>query len=306
MGQNTAGTTRKERRFDWGSAQPRLVGTCPLWRVLSHQEGAGRPGFSFLVGRLIMDGRDLQAGCVKTLQRLPVWIIEHVWAHNIMDVREGWFVLDISLNNLWAIIKTTINSRRWSQTESSSDCCCVSFDQTKQEVQWSYIQNWSFERSGDRTVVMQTCSLCVLSAVDSSSWPDVDSQPLSLEDSWRLRVTAAHVFAIMKSRDVQNFGKVLGFLETTHKLLPRLVPAIKHMKILFGLKTMVRVKPADICCKHVFCLCFYLELKVFWGIVVFSCRSSCGCWRNTKEWLKLWPKYCGSSHTNSLSTKISV
>ncbi|XP_036068426.1 uncharacterized protein LOC112152613 isoform X2 [Oryzias melastigma] len=111
-----------------------------------------------------MDGRDPQAGCVKTLQRLPVWIIEHVWAHKIMDVRE---------------------------------------------------------------------------AVDSSSWPDVDSQPLSLEDSWRLRVTAAHVFAIMKSRDVQNFGKVLGFLETTHKLLPRLVPAIKHMKILFGLKTMI-------------------------------------------------------------------
>ncbi|KAF6723733.1 TERF1-interacting nuclear factor 2 [Oryzias melastigma] len=79
----------------------------------------------------------------------------------------------------------------------------------------------------------------VREAVDSSSWPDVDSQPLSLEDSWRLRVTAAHVFAIMKSRDVQNFGKVLGFLETTHKLLPRLVPAIKHMKILFGLKTMI-------------------------------------------------------------------
>lgn len=78
------------------------------------------------------------------------------------------------------------------------------------------------------------------SVVDSSSWPDVDSQPQSLEDSWRLRVTAAQVYSIMKSRDMQNFEKVLGFLETTHKLLPRLVPAIKHMKIMFGLKTMVR------------------------------------------------------------------
>ncbi|XP_011474926.1 uncharacterized protein LOC101156085 isoform X2 [Oryzias latipes] len=115
---------------------------------------------------MMMDGRDLQqqVGCLMKLKKLPVWIIEHVWAHKIMDIRE---------------------------------------------------------------------------VVDSSSWPDVDSQPQSLEDSWRLRVTAAQVYSIMKSRDMQNFEKVLGFLETTHKLLPRLVPAIKHMKIVFGLKTMV-------------------------------------------------------------------
>uniref|UniRef100_A0A3Q3CWR7 TERF1-interacting nuclear factor 2 N-terminal domain-containing protein n=1 Tax=Haplochromis burtoni TaxID=8153 RepID=A0A3Q3CWR7_HAPBU len=41
------------------------------------------------------------------------------------------------------------------------------------------------------------------------------------------------------SRDLEHFERVIGFLETTYRLLPRLVPAIKHMKIMFGLKTMV-------------------------------------------------------------------
>ncbi|XP_031593833.1 uncharacterized protein LOC116318825 [Oreochromis aureus] len=75
--------------------------------------------------------------------------------------------------------------------------------------------------------------------LDPSSWPDVDSQPLSLEDSWRLRVVSAQVYSIVKSRDLEHFERVMGFLETMYRLLPRLVPAIKHMKIMFGIKTMV-------------------------------------------------------------------
>ncbi|CAK6975143.1 uncharacterized protein LOC122985706 [Scomber scombrus] len=97
-------------------------------------------------------------------QRLPLWIIEHLWAHKMMDMQE---------------------------------------------------------------------------VVDASHWPEVDSQPLSLEDSWRLRVVSAQVYSIMKNRDVEHFEKVMGFLEATYRLLPRLVAAIKHMKITFGLKTMV-------------------------------------------------------------------
>uniref|UniRef100_A0A8P4KJ78 TERF1-interacting nuclear factor 2 N-terminal domain-containing protein n=1 Tax=Dicentrarchus labrax TaxID=13489 RepID=A0A8P4KJ78_DICLA len=76
-------------------------------------------------------------------------------------------------------------------------------------------------------------------AVDPSSWPEVDSQPLSLEDSWRLRVASAQVYSILRSRDVQHFERVMGFLEATYRLLPRLVAPIKHMKIIFGLKTLV-------------------------------------------------------------------
>ncbi|XP_076588626.1 uncharacterized protein LOC143321840 [Chaetodon auriga] len=75
-------------------------------------------------------------------------------------------------------------------------------------------------------------------AVDPSSWPEVDSQPLSLEDSWRLRVASAQVFSIVKNRHMEHFARVMGFSEATYRLLPRLVAPIKHMKIMFGLKTM--------------------------------------------------------------------
>lgn len=67
----------------------------------------------------------------------------------------------------------------------------------------------------------------------------MDLEPLSLEDSWRLRVVSAKVYSIVRNRDVERFENVLNFLEETYRLLPRLVTPIKHMKIVFGLKTMV-------------------------------------------------------------------
>uniref|UniRef100_A0A3Q1IZQ8 TERF1-interacting nuclear factor 2 N-terminal domain-containing protein n=1 Tax=Anabas testudineus TaxID=64144 RepID=A0A3Q1IZQ8_ANATE len=70
----------------------------------------------------------------------------------------------------------------------------------------------------------------------------MDSQPLSLEDTWRLRVTSAQVYSIVKNRDVENFERVMGFLEATYRLLPGLVAPIKHMKIMFGLKTMTALR----------------------------------------------------------------
>ncbi|KAK2841734.1 hypothetical protein Q5P01_011934 [Channa striata] len=79
----------------------------------------------------------------------------------------------------------------------------------------------------------------VQEVLDPSYWPDVDFQPPSLEDSWRLRVASARVYSIVKNRDVGNFERAMRFLETTYRLQPRLVAPIKHMKILFGLKTMV-------------------------------------------------------------------
>lgn len=33
-----------------------------------------------------MEERELQAD-----NRFPVWIIEYVWAHKMMDIQEGWF-----------------------------------------------------------------------------------------------------------------------------------------------------------------------------------------------------------------------
>lgn len=75
--------------------------------------------------------------------------------------------------------------------------------------------------------------------MDPSTWPEMDSQPLSLEDSGRLRVVSAKVYSIVRNRDIEHFEKLLNFLEETYRLLPRLVAPIKHMKIVFGLKTMV-------------------------------------------------------------------
>ncbi|XP_068460080.1 uncharacterized protein [Clinocottus analis] len=75
--------------------------------------------------------------------------------------------------------------------------------------------------------------------VDPSRWPELDSQPLRLQDSWRLRVASAEVCSIVKNRDVERFERAMGFLDATFRLLPRLVAPIKHMKIMFGLKTML-------------------------------------------------------------------
>uniref|UniRef100_A0A3B4X578 TERF1-interacting nuclear factor 2 N-terminal domain-containing protein n=1 Tax=Seriola lalandi dorsalis TaxID=1841481 RepID=A0A3B4X578_SERLL len=55
----------------------------------------------------------------------------------------------------------------------------------------------------------------------------------------QLRVASAQVYSIVKNRDMEHFEKVMGFLEATYRLLPRLVTPIKHMKVMFGLKTMV-------------------------------------------------------------------
>lgn len=84
-----------------------------------------------------------------------------------------------------------------------------------------------------------------LTDVDPSEWPEMDSQPLSLEDAGRLRVVSAKVYSIVKNRNKGHFERVLNFLEDTYRLLPTLVSPIKHMKIVFGLKTMVHGTSPD-------------------------------------------------------------
>lgn len=44
---------------------------------------------------------------------------------------------------------------------------------------------------------------------------------------------------IVERRDIVHFERVMEFLSITHTLLPHLVTPIKHMKIMFGLKTLV-------------------------------------------------------------------
>uniref|UniRef100_A0A4W5MGP2 TERF1-interacting nuclear factor 2 N-terminal domain-containing protein n=1 Tax=Hucho hucho TaxID=62062 RepID=A0A4W5MGP2_9TELE len=66
-----------------------------------------------------------------------------------------------------------------------------------------------------------------------------DLQSVTLDEPWRLRVAAAQAYSIMKTRDIKSFERVMEFMDVTYTLLPRLVPPIKHMKIIFGLKTKV-------------------------------------------------------------------
>ncbi|KAJ0029482.1 hypothetical protein NQD34_004479 [Periophthalmus magnuspinnatus] len=80
----------------------------------------------------------------------------------------------------------------------------------------------------------------VFQDVKALYWPDGDWEIglLSLDESWHVRVVSAQVYTIVKNRKIYHYERVLAFLEHIHTLLPTLVPAIKHMKIVFGLKTM--------------------------------------------------------------------
>uniref|UniRef100_A0A3B3QAT3 TERF1-interacting nuclear factor 2 N-terminal domain-containing protein n=1 Tax=Paramormyrops kingsleyae TaxID=1676925 RepID=A0A3B3QAT3_9TELE len=64
-------------------------------------------------------------------------------------------------------------------------------------------------------------------------------QSVTLEDPCSLRVAAAWVWTVVKARDMMQFEKVLELLDVFHTLLPQLVTPIKHMKVMFGLKTVV-------------------------------------------------------------------
>ncbi|XP_028813903.1 uncharacterized protein LOC114766819 [Denticeps clupeoides] len=81
--------------------------------------------------------------------------------------------------------------------------------------------------------------LHVMEVVGPPLWLEGDWGSLSLQDSCSVRVAAAEAWAVLKARDVQHFERVVDFLEAVHKLLPCLVSPMKHMKILFGFKTLI-------------------------------------------------------------------
>ncbi|KAI5623854.1 hypothetical protein C0J50_16535 [Silurus asotus] len=70
-------------------------------------------------------------------------------------------------------------------------------------------------------------------------WLEGDRSSLTLKDPCSIRVTAAESWMIIQARDIKHFERVMEFLHITHTLLPQLVTPIKHMKIMFGLKTLV-------------------------------------------------------------------
>uniref|UniRef100_A0A9J7ZAM3 TERF1-interacting nuclear factor 2 N-terminal domain-containing protein n=1 Tax=Cyprinus carpio carpio TaxID=630221 RepID=A0A9J7ZAM3_CYPCA len=70
-------------------------------------------------------------------------------------------------------------------------------------------------------------------------WLEGDWHLLTLEEPCRIRVVAAEVWRIVQARDIKHFERVTEFLDVTYTLVPRLVTPIKHMKIMFGLQTLV-------------------------------------------------------------------
>lgn len=72
-------------------------------------------------------------------------------------------------------------------------------------------------------------------------WLEGDRSSLTLKDPCSIRVTAAESWMVIRARDIKHFEHVMEFLDVTHTLLPQLVTPIKHMKIMFGLKTLVNV-----------------------------------------------------------------
>ncbi|XP_064191610.1 uncharacterized protein LOC135254930 [Anguilla rostrata] len=66
-----------------------------------------------------------------------------------------------------------------------------------------------------------------------------ECRSLTLEEPCALRVAAAQAWSVVNARDVKHFESLLELLESIYTLVPRLITPIKHMKIMFGLKTMI-------------------------------------------------------------------
>ncbi|KAK7151908.1 hypothetical protein R3I94_008292 [Phoxinus phoxinus] len=79
----------------------------------------------------------------------------------------------------------------------------------------------------------------VLEVLGPPLWLEGDWHLLTLEEPCRIRVVAAEVWRIVQARDIKHFERVAEFLDVTYTLAPRLVTPIKHMKIMFGLQTLV-------------------------------------------------------------------
>ncbi|XP_077049693.1 uncharacterized protein LOC143696832 isoform X2 [Siphateles boraxobius] len=79
----------------------------------------------------------------------------------------------------------------------------------------------------------------VLEVLGPPLWLEGDWHLLTLEEPCRIRVVAAEVWRIVQGRDIKHFERVTEFLDVTYTLVPRLVTPIKHMKIMFGLQTLV-------------------------------------------------------------------
>ncbi|XP_053479455.1 uncharacterized protein LOC128606920 isoform X3 [Ictalurus furcatus] len=79
----------------------------------------------------------------------------------------------------------------------------------------------------------------VLQVLGPPLWLEGDRSSLTLKDPCSIRVTAAESWIVIRARDIKHFEHVMEFLDVTHTLLPQLVTPIKHMKIMFGLKTLV-------------------------------------------------------------------
>ncbi|KAK9958808.1 hypothetical protein ABG768_010908 [Culter alburnus] len=79
----------------------------------------------------------------------------------------------------------------------------------------------------------------VLEVLGPPLWLEGDWHLLTLEEPCRIRVVAAEVWRIVQARDIKHFERVTEFLDVTYTLVPRLVTPIKHMKIMFGLQSLV-------------------------------------------------------------------
>lgn len=81
--------------------------------------------------------------------------------------------------------------------------------------------------------------VCLCAVLGTPLWLEGDWRSLTLAEPCSVRAAAAEAWAVLKARDVKHYERVIEFLEVVMKLLPRLVSCIKHMKILYGFKTLV-------------------------------------------------------------------
>ncbi|KAK1785047.1 hypothetical protein P4O66_018475 [Electrophorus voltai] len=79
----------------------------------------------------------------------------------------------------------------------------------------------------------------VLEVLGPPLWFEGDLGLLTLQDPCSIRAVSAEAWMVIQTRDIKHFERLMEFLDVTQILLPHLVTSIKHMKIMFGLKTLV-------------------------------------------------------------------
>lgn len=183
----------------------------------------------------------------SVISSLPLWIIEYAWTNRMMEVLQGTvFVIDVSVVSSvsadfslkhppygWCTLQVCNRTFHCNILFIILHCHCLLLKPESDVVvqsSWQMICSFS-------SIQFLSC----VKVLGPPPWLEGDRSSITLMDPCSIRVTAAESWMIVKARDIKHFEQVMEFLDVIHTILPQIVTSIKHMKIMFGLKTLVNV-----------------------------------------------------------------